>query len=159
MRRAAPASEGVVTLRSPEDPRGIYRLVRRLFEAISTESNVELQALLAEHSVARLAGGTTQSAFATWVRRFSAGDYALLKPEALYRETDVRVYTSLDIERLAEPPATVLRPAPEEVLVQVPLRTQMAGGKVLFGTTLELLLRTTNGGLLIAALAEDYQPE
>ncbi|MEN9580435.1 MAG: hypothetical protein RJA70_3444, partial [Pseudomonadota bacterium] len=79
VRHAADASERVVTLRTPKSAHHIYRLVERLFLAITSESNVGGQTLLAEGSVVRFAGGESQSAFVSWVRRFGSSEYTTLR--------------------------------------------------------------------------------
>jgi hypothetical protein len=117
-----------------------------------------LQTLLAEGSVVRFAGGESQSAFVSWVRRFGSSEYTTLRGAQLYRESEIEVYSSTDLEQLADRRQVTLRPNPQETLVVIPLQTQVSLGKPVFGTELELLLRDSELGLLITAFAEDYQP-
>jgi ketosteroid isomerase-like protein len=155
----ASSDQAVAALREPSDPSGALATVRAFFSAVSREDMTALKAALSpDASLSALGGGPSPLAEPQWERRMSKLDYLALGHEPVYRESEVEVYQSRDLElaegdRPARPPTM----AGGDVYVRVPIETRRVGTERLFGDEIGFVLRRSGGTYRIRAMFEDFQ--
>lgn len=145
----------VVSLRAPFSRSDATALLRRYFEAIAKESNIELSQVLTDNATIRYEGQAAgSSALVAWVRRFAQLEYDNLHPESMFDEGDLELYSRAELGPFSKRKRFALSPEGEQVLLVIPLSPWASSAKMRFGTELQLLLDPDVDGARIATIFE-----
>jgi hypothetical protein len=154
----ADASSEVVVLAAPQPQRAARRVVRRFFIAVQHESATELSALLGDGATLSSGPGSSPEPVPkVWSARFKRLDYGL-EAQAPYRDDQLAVFTPEELARLGSVRRYALEPSEGEWLAVVsPRERSSAAGPRYFGRRIEFILGTTEEGLRILRMFEDFR--
>ncbi|MEY2934460.1 MAG: hypothetical protein RL033_5209 [Pseudomonadota bacterium] len=154
----ADASSAVVVLAAPQPQRAARRMVRSFFSAVQHESGTELSALLGDGAtISSGPGSSPEPVPKVWSARFKRLDYGV-EAQAPYREDQLAVFTPEELARLGSVRRYALEPTEGELLAVVtPRERSSAAGPRYFGRRIEFILGTTEEGLRILRMFEDFR--
>lgn len=154
---AAHPEQGVVVLRTPQDPEAAREVVRAFFRAVAQGSYSEVEPFLADE--AWLSAGTMsgrQRARQYWQTRLSRLDYGSLAGSSIFRETELETYRVRDLANLRPPRTLGVVAQPDDVIIRVPISIPKTGKTRLFGDEIVFVLRPKGNGYTIVDMAEDF---
>ena len=133
-------------------------MVRGFFTAVQHESVTELSALLGDGATLSSGPGSSPEPVPkVWAARFKRLDYGA-EAQAPYREDQLGVFTPEELTRLGSVRRYALEPAAGELLAVVTPRDRSgAAGPRHFGRRIEFILGTTEAGLRILRVFEDFR--
>ncbi len=156
--KASAEARGVVALVEPAPEGAVGELLREFVDAWRSESIEALAALLTADAGPLDARSRGRTALVeSWRARLRAHPYAKLEGTEVLRADRVERWTEGELGAVGSP----ARP-PEmlsgELLVRAPLEVTRIGNEKVFGDVMEMLLRTEEGRLRIAAYLEVDAP-
>lgn len=154
----ADASSSVVLLAAPQPQRAARLMVRGFFAAVQRESVAELSALLGDGAtISSGPGSSPEPVPKVWAARFKRLDYGT-DAKAPYRDDQLGVFSPEELARLGSARRYALEPAPGELLAVVtPRERSSAAGPRHYGRRIEFILGTTEEGLRILRMFEDFR--
>ncbi len=152
--RARAEAAGVVALIEPAPQAAVAELLRQFVDAWQSESIDALTALLTADAGPLDARARGRNALVeSWRQRLRAHPYARLEGTEVLRSDRIERWSESELEV----PGSPLRPTdmlPGEFLVRAPLEVTRIGNEKVFGDVLEMVLRSEDGKLKIAAYGE-----
>lgn len=154
----ADAASSVVVLAAPQPQRAARLMVRGFFSAVQRESVTELSALLGDGAtISSGPGSAPEPVPKVWAARFKRLEYGA-DAKAPYRDDQLGVFSPEELARLGSARRYALEPAPGELLAVVtPRERPSAAGPRHFGRRIEFILGTTEEGLRILRMFEDFR--
>lgn len=148
----------MVVLASPQPQRAARLVVRGFFSAVQRESVSELSALLGDGAtISSGPGSSPEPVPKVWAARFKRLDYGA-DAKAPYRDDQLGVFSPEELARLGSARRYALEPGPGELLAVVtPRERSSAAGPRHFGRRIEFILGTTDEGLRILRMFEDFR--
>jgi hypothetical protein len=155
---SASAEQGLIVLKAPLDAQAARQVVKEFFRAAVDQDGERLEALLDEG--AHLQAGASmgrQQAQPFWRLRLSRLDYGALGGQVLFRDAEIEIYRSEELQRLRPARALGLSAQGDDVLVRVVISAPRVGRTRLFGDEITFLLRPSGSSYKIVEMAEDFQ--
>jgi hypothetical protein len=133
-------------------------MVHGFFAAVQRESVAELNALLGDGAtISSGPGSSPEPVPKVWAARFKRLDYGE-GAKAPYRDDQLGVFTPEELTRLGGARRYALEPAAGELLAVVtPREGSTAAGPRHFGRRIEFILGSTEEGLRILRMFEDFR--
>lgn len=153
----ATASPGSVqVLQGPRSRESVRAVVRRFFEAVTSESHLDLAELLTENAIVQYPNSNTSSALVSWVRRFATLDYQGLQGDLIVAERHLEIFERTDFERLRAERDFKVTPETGEIVVVTPVLVSNQDKHRLFGSQIQFLLSPAGEAWRIRSMYEDY---
>jgi hypothetical protein len=152
------AEQGLLVLKSPLDAQAARQVVKDFLRAVVDQDGDRLEKLMDDQAYVQAGAGMgRQQAQPFWRLRLSRLDYGALDGQVLFRDAELEIYRSQDVQTLR--PARVLNIAVQgdDVLVRVLIATARVGRTRLFGDEISFLLRPSGSSFKIVEMAEDFQ--
>jgi hypothetical protein len=148
----------VVVLAAPQPQRAARLMVRGFFAAVQRESVAELSELLGDGAtISSGPGSSPEPVPKVWAARFKRLDYGQ-DAKAPYRDDQLGVFSPEELARLGGARRYALEPAQGELLAVVtPRERSSAAGPRHFGRRIEFILGSTEEGLRILRMFEDFR--
>lgn len=167
---AAPASAGVIALRTPLGTEAAKETVKDFFLSVSLEDLEGIRNLMTVDAASlNPASHARESSFYFFSRRFGRLDYFFLSNVSFWQEERMELYRASEATTLwsdmvgptatpaAGTPAAVNDALePSDVVVRVPLSLPRTPSGQILGTEMTLLLRRSGGRYLIHRVVEDF---
>ncbi len=154
---SASAEQGLLVLKTPLDAQAARQLVKEFFRAVVEQDAERLDKLMDEQAYVQAGAMGRQQAQPFWKLRLGRLDYGGLAGQLLYREGELEIYRSEDVQRLRPARTLGMSLQGDDVLVRVPIATPRIGRTRLFGDEITFLFRPSGASFKIVEMAEDFQ--